>query len=346
MGQRRLHGDHALDQVLLVVLEADVEGGRLARCGHVARHLERHRRLALALGAADQHQLAGTQAATDRLVHRHEAGRDRDEVVDSAGWRRARSGWSGRRAPSAAPGCRRRRRASISDRSSSWVGRSARRSSGDRLHVLRLVHCSSRGRCLRATRQRVYGPPPTAPMTRLGYSRREAHTRIEAAALGLRAPGASNGASARHVASEVPSIRVIGHGSRLDVAAEARRSAGLGNRVSGSLRPAGRGPGRRRLAPPSSASGSTSASRPRLDRRGDPLRRRTTGARRHDALEERLELLGLDRLLLDEQAGQPIEHGAVRRQRLLGAVEGVVDDLADLGVDLRRDLVASSCAAR
>jgi hypothetical protein len=43
-----------LDQVLLVVLEADVQHGRLAGGGHVSGHLERHRRLALALRATDE----------------------------------------------------------------------------------------------------------------------------------------------------------------------------------------------------------------------------------------------------------------------------------------------------
>jgi hypothetical protein len=82
--ERGLHGDHALDEVLLVVLEADVEDRCLAGGGHVARHLERHRRLALALRAADEHQLARPQSPADRLVHRHEAGRDRHEVIDAS----------------------------------------------------------------------------------------------------------------------------------------------------------------------------------------------------------------------------------------------------------------------
>jgi hypothetical protein len=82
--QRRLHGDQALDQVLLIVLEAHVEDGRLAGCGHVAGHLQRHGRLAGALGAADQHQLARSQAAADRLVQRNEAGGDGHELLDLA----------------------------------------------------------------------------------------------------------------------------------------------------------------------------------------------------------------------------------------------------------------------
>ncbi len=41
-----------------------------------------------------------------------------------------------------------------------------------------------------------------------------------------------------------------------------------------------------------------------------------------------------------EQLGQPIEHGTMRGQRLLRTLEGAVDDLAHLGVDLGRDLVA------
>ena len=55
------------------MLEADVEHVRLAARGDVAGHLEGHRRLAGALGAADEQQLAGAQAGADRLVERREA---------------------------------------------------------------------------------------------------------------------------------------------------------------------------------------------------------------------------------------------------------------------------------
>ena len=67
--------DEPVEQVLLVVLEADVEHVRLAAGGDVARHLEGHRRLAGALGAADEQQLAGAEAAADGLVERREAER-------------------------------------------------------------------------------------------------------------------------------------------------------------------------------------------------------------------------------------------------------------------------------
>ena len=72
-----LRGDQAVEQVELVVLEADVQHVGLAAGRHVARHLERHRGLAGALGAADQEQLAGTQPAADGLVERGEPERHR-----------------------------------------------------------------------------------------------------------------------------------------------------------------------------------------------------------------------------------------------------------------------------
>ncbi len=72
VGERRLHRDEPVEQVLLVVLETDVQDvGLTTRC-HVARHLEGHGRLARALGAADQQQLTGPQARPDRLVQRRE----------------------------------------------------------------------------------------------------------------------------------------------------------------------------------------------------------------------------------------------------------------------------------
>jgi hypothetical protein len=54
MGQGGFHRDQAVEQVLLVVLEADVEHVGLPTGCHVARHLEGHRRLAGALCPADQ----------------------------------------------------------------------------------------------------------------------------------------------------------------------------------------------------------------------------------------------------------------------------------------------------
>ena len=85
VGERRLHRDEPVEQVLLVVLEADVQDVGLAAGRDVARHLEGHRRLAGALGAADEQQLAGAQAGADRLVERREAERDRLVLGDVAG---------------------------------------------------------------------------------------------------------------------------------------------------------------------------------------------------------------------------------------------------------------------
>ncbi len=64
-GERRLHGHQPAEQVLLVVLEADVEHVGLAALGDVARDLQRHRGLARALRAADEHQLAAADAAAE-----------------------------------------------------------------------------------------------------------------------------------------------------------------------------------------------------------------------------------------------------------------------------------------
>ena len=83
--ERRLHRDQPVEQVLLVVLEADVQDVGLAAGRDVARHLEGHRRLAGALGAADEQQLAGAQAGADRLVERREAERDGLVLGDLAG---------------------------------------------------------------------------------------------------------------------------------------------------------------------------------------------------------------------------------------------------------------------
>ena len=84
VGERRLHRDQPVEQVLLVVLEADVEDVGLAAGRDVARHLEGHRRLAGALGAADEEQLAGAEAGADRLVEGREAERDRLVFADLA----------------------------------------------------------------------------------------------------------------------------------------------------------------------------------------------------------------------------------------------------------------------
>ena len=66
--QRGFHRHEPVEEVLLVVLEADVEDVGLAAGGHVAGHLKRHRGLAGALGAADEQQLARSQPAADGLV--------------------------------------------------------------------------------------------------------------------------------------------------------------------------------------------------------------------------------------------------------------------------------------
>ncbi len=85
VGQRRFHGDEPVEEVVLLVLEADVEDVRLAARGDVARHLQGHRRLAGSLGTADQEELARAQARADRLVQRGEAQRDRLVVGQVAG---------------------------------------------------------------------------------------------------------------------------------------------------------------------------------------------------------------------------------------------------------------------
>ncbi len=82
--QRRLGSDQAVEQIELVMLETDVQDVGLATGRHVARHLERHRGLARALGAADQQQLARTEPGADRLVQRREAEGDRLVLPDLA----------------------------------------------------------------------------------------------------------------------------------------------------------------------------------------------------------------------------------------------------------------------
>jgi len=75
MRQSRFKRHESVEQVLLLVFEADVEHVGLAAGGDVAGHLQRHRRLARALSAADQHQLAGPQPAADGLVEQPKAER-------------------------------------------------------------------------------------------------------------------------------------------------------------------------------------------------------------------------------------------------------------------------------
>ena len=83
-GEGRFHGHHPVEQVLLVVLEADVEHVRLAALGDVARHLQGHRRLAGALRAADQQQLAGADAAARVRSSGEKPERDRLVLGDRA----------------------------------------------------------------------------------------------------------------------------------------------------------------------------------------------------------------------------------------------------------------------
>ena len=82
--QHRLLRDDAVEQVLLVVLEADVEHAGQAAHDDVARHLHGHRGLARALRAADQQHLASAEAAADGLVQRGEAQRHRLVLRDVA----------------------------------------------------------------------------------------------------------------------------------------------------------------------------------------------------------------------------------------------------------------------
>jgi hypothetical protein len=66
------------------VLEAEIEDVRLAARRDVARHLQRHRRLAGALRATDQQQLTWAKARAHRLVHGREAKRNRLVVAHLA----------------------------------------------------------------------------------------------------------------------------------------------------------------------------------------------------------------------------------------------------------------------
>ena len=75
VGERRLHGDHPVEQVVLFVLEADVQDVGLPARRDVARHLESHRRLAGPLGTADEQELARPDAVADGLVEGREAER-------------------------------------------------------------------------------------------------------------------------------------------------------------------------------------------------------------------------------------------------------------------------------
>ncbi len=100
-GQHGLLRDETVEQVLLVVLEADVEHAGEAAHDDVACHLQRHRGLAGALGAADEEHLTSADAAADGLVQgresewhrlilgdvtlRHLAGQGRQHVCGAAG---------------------------------------------------------------------------------------------------------------------------------------------------------------------------------------------------------------------------------------------------------------------
>jgi hypothetical protein len=76
MGERGLRRDQPVEQVQLVVLEAQVEHVGLSAGRDVARHLEGHRGLAGALRTADEQQLACPQPGADRLVQRREPKRN------------------------------------------------------------------------------------------------------------------------------------------------------------------------------------------------------------------------------------------------------------------------------
>ena len=82
MRERRLHGDDAVEEVLLVMLEADVQHAGLTAEHDVAGHLHGHGGLAGALRATDEQQLAGSQATADGLVQWREAERHRLVLVD------------------------------------------------------------------------------------------------------------------------------------------------------------------------------------------------------------------------------------------------------------------------
>ena len=60
---------------------------------------------------------------------------------------------------------------------------------------------------------------------------------------------------------------------------------------------------------------------------------------RRTALEQLHELLGVDRLALEQEVRDPVEVLAVLGQQVLGGLVGLLDDAADLVVDLARDLV-------
>ncbi len=162
VGERRLHRDQALDEVLLLVLEADVEHLCLAGGSDVARHLEGHGRLAGTLGAADEDQLAWAHPATDRLVERHEAGGDGLEFVDVA------------RGDALIEACQHVERGTrgqgpLADVERPVLGLGVL-GGGERLvdhrdGRLPLGIVTRVQGCLHATR-RVYDPPPSAPMTR------------------------------------------------------------------------------------------------------------------------------------------------------------------------------------
>jgi hypothetical protein len=80
----------------------------------------------------------------------------------------------------------------------------------------------------------------------------------------------------------------------------------------------------------------------RAGRQRDLGRRRRLGA--EDVFlalpfEQRLELLALERLALDEDLGDRLERRAVLAEDVLRGLMGALDDAADLVVDLARDLV-------
>jgi hypothetical protein len=84
MGERRLERDQPVEEVLLLVLEADVEDVGLTAGRDVAGHLESHRRLAGTLGPADEQELADAQPGPHRLVQGGEPERHRLVLADPA----------------------------------------------------------------------------------------------------------------------------------------------------------------------------------------------------------------------------------------------------------------------
>jgi len=74
IGQRAFHGDQTHQEVVRLVLEAEVHRHRALRASDVAGHLEGEAGLSHAGHSGQQHQLTVTDPSADHLVQRHEAG--------------------------------------------------------------------------------------------------------------------------------------------------------------------------------------------------------------------------------------------------------------------------------